>query len=637
MRRATGSIRGVDMRRIRGRSAYIPGRRRPPVIAAILDFSRSRDASDGLVHGGDDEILEHLDVGRIDRVGVDRGARRARCLPVTTARTTPPPAEPSSRAACSSSSTRAMSRCICWGHLLEVASSSGGVASSPPGRTPGRSSRRAKSGTSAAAPAARPRSADLGDLDQVVAPDVAGGPQHGRALGIGAGGRLRARGSWPRSARDRTAQDAAEAVLEGAAPPIGDVAQEELALREAEGDDGPVDGDRPAGLDERLGRRVAADQGRRSRASGGAGRRARRRARRPGSTRRRGGARRARCGRGPAPTAGSAAAAAAGRPAGRVGACPARARRGGGRPAGLDGAAAAAGPRLGGCGRRPRPAPAAAGSAAAGPRAALGAPAAPSRQGAPGAAVAPPARAQRGRTAGRGRLPRRARARGPGAGRRARAGRGRWPRGGERRAASGPTPEGREGIGRRAARQRQVERGAQRLDDLVGEAAQVAAAILERVEDGDPARPGRRRRARGRSRAPSPRRRGRAGRARASAVSSSPPAERSWSRIDSASRMPPFARRATRATAAGSAIRPSASRIRPSLPSMSGSGRGRKSKRWTREITAGRIWLLSVVQKMKRTCGGGSSSVLRRTSQPWVIRWTSSTMKTLVGRSAGAV
>ena len=61
--------------------------------------------------------------------------------------------------------------------------------------------------------------------------------------------------------------------------------------------------------------------------------------------------------------------------------------------------------------------------------------------------------------------------------------------------------------------------------------------------------------------------------------------------------------------AAGSAARSSASRMRRSFPSISGSASGRKSKRCTREMTAGRIWLLSVVQKMNRTCGGGSSRV----------------------------
>ena len=74
-----------------------------------------------------------------------------------------------------------------------------------------------------------------------------------------------------------------------------------------------------------------------------------------------------------------------------------------------------------------------------------------------------------------------------------------------------------------------------------------------------------------------------------------------WSSIDSASRMPPPARRAMSATASGSTARPSASRMRRSLPSISGTARGRKVKRCSRETTAGRIWLGSVVQKMKRT------------------------------------
>ena len=55
--------------------------------------------------------------------------------------------------------------------------------------------------------------------------------------------------------------------------------------------------------------------------------------------------------------------------------------------------------------------------------------------------------------------------------------------------------------------------------------------------------------------------------------------ESSWSRIDSASRMPPAASRAMIATASGSASRPSGRRIRSSLPVISGHGepRGRRS------------------------------------------------------------
>ena len=44
-----------------------------------------------------------------------------------------------------------------------------------------------------------------------------------------------------------------------------------------------------------------------------------------------------------------------------------------------------------------------------------------------------------------------------------------------------------ERIAGRMPGEREVERRPQRLDDLIGEAAQVAPPILERVEDGDPA------------------------------------------------------------------------------------------------------------------------------------------------------
>ena len=128
------------------------------------------------------------------------------------------------------------------------------------------------------------------------------------------------------------------------------------------------------------------------------------------------------------------------------------------------------------------------------------------------------------------------------------------------------------------------------------------------------------------SRGPSPHRPARAGRRPAPRSAASSPEARTWSRIDSASRIPPAASRATSWIAPGSAVRPSAARIRSSLPAIWSTLRRVKSKRWTRDRTAGRIWLASVVQKMKTTWSGGSSRVLRRTSQPSLIRWTSSTM-----------
>ena len=121
------------------------------------------------------------------------------------------------------------------------------------------------------------------------------------------------------------------------------------------------------------------------------------------------------------------------------------------------------------------------------------------------------------------------------------------------------------------------------------------------------------------------------------AVIGSAPLTRTWSSIDSASRMPPPAIFATSATASGSTVRPSDSRMRRNFPSISGTVSGRKVKRCNLETTAGRIWLGSVVQKMKSTPSGGSSSVLRRTSQPSLMRCTSSMMKTLRCRSAAPV
>ena len=153
-----------------------------------------------------------------------------------------------------------MSRCICWS-IFWALKLIGVGASSPAGRAPGRSSRRAQSGTSAAGPLCAAGQWTSGISDQVVAPDVAGGTEHVGALGIRVGRRLELEVGGHAAHRDGPAEDAAHAVLEGAPAPVSNVAQEELALREAQGDDRPVHRDRAARLDEWLRRRVAADQG----------------------------------------------------------------------------------------------------------------------------------------------------------------------------------------------------------------------------------------------------------------------------------------------------------------------------------------------------------------------------------------
>jgi hypothetical protein len=85
----------------------------------------------------------------------------------------------------------------------------------------------------------------------------------------------------------------------------------------------------------------------------------------------------------------------------------------------------------------------------------------------------------------------------------------------------------------------------------------------------------------------------------------------SWSRIDSASRMPPAASRAIIVNAAGSIVRPSASRIFVSLPSISGTVRRRTSYRCRRDRMAGGNPDGSVDANMNITNSGGSSIDLR--------------------------
>ncbi len=109
----------------------------------------------------------------------------------------------------------------------------------------------------------------------------------------------------------------------------------------------------------------------------------------------------------------------------------------------------------------------------------------------------------------------------------------------------------------------------QQVDGLVEQGPRVAAALLEGIEQRDAGR-GVVARSGPSTNASTASASARPSRSRTSAsVIDSGAADRSWSSIDSASRIPPAASRAMRWTAAGSAFRPSASRIRVSLPSIS--------------------------------------------------------------------
>ena len=132
------------------------------------------------------------------------------------------------------------------------------------------------------------------------------------------------------------------------------------------------------------------------------------------------------------------------------------------------------------------------------------------------------------------------------------------------------------------------------------------------------------------------------GRPRSSSTSAarngSTPEERSWSSIDSASRIPPSASRASSAIASGSALRPSLLRMSTSFAAICSCAMGRKSNRCSRERIAGRILEGSVVQKMKTIPGGGSSSHLSSASQASLVnRCTSSRISTLRFRSVGGL
>src|SRR5262245_30873715 len=67
MRRATGSISGVGTRRrSHARDAEPAGHGRH------LLLGDAPGVAERVVDGGDDQVLEHLDISRVDRVGIDR-------------------------------------------------------------------------------------------------------------------------------------------------------------------------------------------------------------------------------------------------------------------------------------------------------------------------------------------------------------------------------------------------------------------------------------------------------------------------------------------------------------------------------------------------------------------------------------
>ena len=377
--------------------------------------------------------------------------------------------------------------------------------------------------------------------------------------------------------RDRPAEDLADALLEDRPAPLGDVLEERLALREAEGHDVAVDRDRAADrmsgliggglaqLGDDAGPGAVSSAAAASVADAGGGTSGSAARAGPGALRPAPRPRRAADGvpAGSASAAGAAARRRASRaPPGRGAAAGRRHGSARASAAGGVGSAAAARPATAGRGRRPRglgPAPRLARSAR---------PAA----GGDGAAAAPSSAS----SSWKRRPPRPCAAR---VDRREPAG------GGGERAAVG-SPAGRRSVerGRRAPRagRRRPGRGTRarsrpRSSSSSRTASPASASpaderVDERVD---------------RSR----RRRGRAGRAtRVGGQRDRRPTTSSWSSIDSASRMPPAARRAMSAIASGVGRRgPRPRGSSPSLPSIWATVSGRKSNRWTRDRTAGRI------------------------------------------------
>ena len=100
-----------------------------------------------------------------------------------------------------------------------------------------------------------------------------------------------------------------------------------------------------------------------------------------------------------------------------------------------------------------------------------------------------------------------------------------------------------------------------------------------------------------------------------------------WSRSDKASRKAPSDLEAMRRRASSVALMPDLPQTSLSLPEIRSSGILLKSYLWHLEMMVAGILSDSVVAKMKITCFGGSSIVLRRAlNAPLESMWTSSMM-----------
>ena len=99
-----------------------------------------------------------------------------------------------------------------------------------------------------------------------------------------------------------------------------------------------------------------------------------------------------------------------------------------------------------------------------------------------------------------------------------------------------------------------------------------------------------------------------------------------WSKMESASRMPPSAFSAITCSASVSHVMPSLWATYSRCFTMSATVMRWKSKIWHRLRMVGRILCFSVVAKMKMACAGGSSSVFRKALKAAVESMCTSSM-----------
>src|SRR5947208_10195892 len=250
IRRATGSTRGAATL---GGASYMPGRRRPPVTAAIFDSASSRDARRPSLTAATTRSWS-ISTSAASTAPGSIARLTSSWRPVTVALTAPPPAVPSTVADSSSDWTRTISCCICCAMRDRLAMLIGAILLLASLRPRDQS---ARCGTRVHASEAR--SAHLACVDQVFREDPTCFGEQPGAFVVPAQRLDREVGRYTTNG-DSPTEKPADPILQDRPPTFGDVLEEALPLGKAQGHDSVLDRDRAAGHDQRLGWRMLADR-----------------------------------------------------------------------------------------------------------------------------------------------------------------------------------------------------------------------------------------------------------------------------------------------------------------------------------------------------------------------------------------